>query len=128
MLSPIQQWFLFCGAILGFIGVAAGAFGAHALKQKLAPDLLAIFEVGVRYQMYHVLAILLTVWLMNVTASHWAILAGYSFVGGILIFSGSLYMLAFTAVRAWGVVTPVGGVLLLLGWFFLAFSAFYPNR
>lgn len=123
MLSSTQQWFLFCGALFGFIGVAAGAFGAHALKQRLAPDLLAIFEVGVRYQLSHALAIILTVWLMTVLPGIWATLAGYFFISGVFVFSGSLYVLVFTAVRAWGAVTPIGGVFLLLGWAFLAIGA-----
>jgi uncharacterized membrane protein YgdD (TMEM256/DUF423 family) len=124
MLSSIQQWLLFFAALLGFFGVSAGAFGGHALKQRLAPDLLAIFEVGVRYQMYHVLALILAVLLIGVTAGHWATSAAYVFIAGILIFSGSLYLLALTGVKTWGAVTPIGGVLFLLGWIFLAISAF----
>ncbi|HEV8052379.1 MAG TPA: DUF423 domain-containing protein [Parachlamydiaceae bacterium] len=123
MLSSSQQWLLFCAALLGFLGVAGGAFGAHALKQRITPDNLAIFEVGIRYQMYHVLAIILTVWLIGATHGNWAVWAAYSFICGILIFSGSLYMLVFTGVRMWGAVTPIGGLLLLLGWIFLAISA-----
>lgn len=124
MLSSTQQWLLFSGALLGFIGVAAGAFGAHALKQRLAPDLLAIFEVGVRYQMYHVFAIILAALLVTVTGGNWATLAGYLFIAGAVIFSGSLYLLVFTGVKTWGAVTPIGGVFFLIGWIFLMVAAF----
>ena len=123
MLSTSQQCLLFCGALLGFLAVAGGAFGAHALKQRITPDNLAIFEVGIRYQMYHALALILTVWLIGTTQSNWASLAAYSFIAGTIIFSGSLYMLVFTGVKIWGAVTPIGGVLLLLGWVFLGISA-----
>lgn len=128
MLTPIQHWFLFCGALLGFIGVAAGAFGAHALKQRLPQDLLAIFEVGVRYQLYHALVLMVNVWIMTVTPGSWAVLAGWSFISGTLIFSGSLYILVFSGIRAWGAVTPIGGILLLLGWIFLAVAALIPKN
>lgn len=124
MLSIIQQVFLFCATIFGFLGVAAGAFGAHALKERLSSEMLSIFEVGVRYQMYHALALMLTVWLVGMTQGNWSTYAGYSFVAGTLIFSGSLYMLVYTGVKMWGAVTPIGGLLLLLGWLFLAIAAF----
>lgn len=124
MLSSSQQCFLSIGAILGFLGVAGGAFGAHFLKQRLAPDTLAIFEVGIRYQMYHVLALLFTVWLLGATQGNWATWAAYAFIAGIVVFSGSLYLLVFTRVKMWGAVTPIGGLLLLLGWAFIAVSAF----
>lgn len=124
MLSSSQQCFLSIGAIFGFLGVAGGAFGAHFLKQRLAPDALAIFEVGIRYQMYHVLALLFTVWLLGATQGDWAAWAAYAFIAGIVVFSGSLYLLVFTGVKMWGAVTPIGGLLLLLGWVFMAVSAF----
>lgn len=124
MLSSSQQCFLSIGALLGFLGVAGGAFGAHFLKQRLAAESLAIFEVGIRYQMYHVLALLLTVWLIGATRGSWANFAAYCFIAGIIIFSGSLYALVFTGVKMWGAVTPIGGLLLLMGWFFLGMSAF----
>lgn len=123
MLTSIQQFLLFCGALMGFIGVGAGAFGAHFLKQRLGADLLSIFEVAVRYQMYHALAVILTVWLITMTSGNWASLAGCFFIGGTLIFSGSLYILVFTGGKAWGAITPIGGVLLLLGWIFLSLAA-----
>lgn len=124
MLVSAQQWLLFLGALIGFLGVGAGAFGAHFLKQRLSVEMLSIFEVGVRYQMYHVLAIFIAVWLSTVSGSVWTIWSGYTFLAGIIIFSGSLYLLVFSEVKAWGAITPIGGLLLLFGWIFLALSAF----
>jgi Uncharacterized small membrane protein len=123
MMMHAQQWLLFFGALLGFLGVALGAFGAHALKQKLSLEMLTIFEVGVRYQMYHALAILFVALAMLLLKSPWLPYAGWSFVVGTIIFSGSLYILALSGVKAWGAVTPVGGLVLLLGWLFLAVGA-----
>lgn len=123
MLISVQQFLLFCGALLGFTGVGAGAFGAHFLKQRLSADLLGVFEVAVRYQMYHALAVIFTIWLITTTSGHWASLAGFFFISGTLIFSGSLYILVFSGVKAWGAITPIGGLLLLLGWIFLAMAA-----
>ncbi len=118
----IHKWLLFSGLLMGFLAVALGAFGAHALKKTLSSDMLAIFEVGARYQMYHALAICLAVWLSTLIPGALPPLAGWLFVGGILIFSGSLYLLALTGVRALGAVTPIGGALFLLGWFCLGFA------
>lgn len=104
------------GAGFMFLAVGLGAFGAHALKAKLTPDMLAIFETGVRYQVYHALALLLLAALRGPSK------AGWCFTAGIVIFSGSLYILALTGVRKWGAVTPVGGVLFLAGWLIVLFS------
>jgi uncharacterized membrane protein YgdD (TMEM256/DUF423 family) len=115
-------------AILGFLAVALGAFGAHALKARLAPDLLAIFETGTRYQMYHALAMLAAAWAVTVVSEpRFAALAGWCFLGGTVVFSGSLYALAWSGVRALGAITPLGGGLLLLGWWWLA-MAFWRRR
>lgn len=112
----MHKFFLVIGGLLAFIGVAAGAFGAHALKQKLPVEMLNAFEVGVRYQMYHALA-LLVVGLLHSSLSHSLVgAAGWTFVAGTFVFSGSLYILSISGVRAWGAVTPIGGVLLLAGW------------
>ncbi|MFI5342761.1 MAG: DUF423 domain-containing protein [Chlamydiales bacterium] len=108
---------------MGFISVAAGAFGAHALKHKLTQEMLAIFEVGARYQMYHALAICLAAWASTVTPGMLAPLSGWLFFAGTLIFSGSLYALALTDIKLLGAITPIGGVLLLIGWLCLAFAA-----
>ncbi len=111
------------GAVLALLAVAAGAFGAHALRDRLAPDLLAVFETGARYQMYHALAMLLAA-LCAATglAGPKARVAGLLFGVGIVVFSGSLYALALTGVRAWGAVTPFGGAAFLAGWALLALS------
>lgn len=121
------------GVVFGFIGVALGAFGSHALRGKLSSDRAAMFETGVRYQMWHALALFAVVivdawtpgppgrgsflYLVADRGTGWpALAAGWLFVAGIVLFSGSLYVLAVTGRRAWGAVTPFGGVCLLLGW------------
>lgn len=115
--------FLVLGALSGFVSVAAGAFGAHALKQRLAPDLLAVFETGARYQMFHALA-LVAVGLLAARAPATALtVAGWLFVAGTLLFSGSLYALALSGVRGLGAVTPLGGLAFLGGWLLLAWAA-----
>lgn len=116
--------FLFAaGAFSGLISVAAGAFGAHALRSKLSPEMLAIFETGARYQMYHALAILAAAWAVTQFHPGLSKAAGLFFLLGSVIFSGSLYTLVFTGVKAWGAVTPLGGLMLLAGWLTLALAA-----
>ena len=107
----------------GFLGVALGAFGAHALKASLAPDMLAVFETGVRYQMYHVFALFAAAWAWARWPSRVLAASGWLFVAGIVIFSGSLYLLALTGVRMLGAITPVGGLAFLAGWLCLAIGA-----
>ena len=111
------------GCVSAFVAVALGAFGAHALRGRLVPDMLAVFEIGVRYQMYHALALLA----VGGIAARWggsaAVAAGWLFVAGTVLFSGSLYALAFTGQRWLGAVTPVGGAALLVGWAALAWAA-----
>ena len=110
------------GALSAFLAVALGAFGAHALRDRLAPDLLAIFETGARYHLVHAVAIVVVGFaearLPAVRVS------GFLFLLGTLLFSGSLYALALTGVRGWGAVTPLGGLLFLVGWAWLAWAAF----
>ena len=108
------------GAVMGFVGVALGAFGAHALKSQLEPEMLSIFEVGVRYHMIHALALFCSAWALQQYGNRLTHFSGWSFVVGILIFSGSLYLLAFTGIKKWGAVTPIGGLFLLTGWLTLA--------
>ena len=113
------------GGILGFLGVAFGAFGAHALRARLPAEMLAVFETGVRYQMYHGIAVLL----VSLAIGHFGsarllLISGWSFIAGIVFFSGSLYALALTDVRILGAITPLGGLLFLLGWLCLALFAF----
>ncbi len=112
--------FFTMGALLAFLGVALGAFGAHALKQRLPTDLFDVFEVGVRYQMYHALALLAVAWAATQWPGSGLTIAGWLFVAGIVVFSGSLYVLALTGVRWLGAVTPLGGVAFLAGWVYLA--------
>ncbi|HVO09094.1 MAG TPA: DUF423 domain-containing protein [Burkholderiaceae bacterium] len=110
------------GCVLGFLGVALGAFGAHALKARLAPELLAVFDTGVRYQLIHALALLAVAWAHTRWPGRALTAAGWLFVAGTLLFSGSLYVLSLTGVRAWGAVTPFGGVAFLAGWLCLAWA------
>jgi len=115
----VDKTFLLIGAAAGFLGVAFGAFGAHALRARLSSEMLAAFEAGVRYQMYHALAILV-VGLIVVRLDGWLYrTAGWLFAAGIVLFSGSLYALALTGITSLGVITPIGGLLFLLGWAFL---------
>ena len=114
--------FAVAGAVSAFIAVAAGAFGAHALRARLSPEMLAVFETGARYQMYHALALLFVAWALS-HAPHEAIRwSGFLFLAGTLLFSGSLYALALSGVRIWGAVTPFGGVCFLAGWLLLAWG------
>jgi uncharacterized membrane protein YgdD (TMEM256/DUF423 family) len=112
----MDRTFLLIGALAGFIGVAFGAFGAHALRGRLSPDMLAVFETGVRYQMYHAFAVLIVA-LATSRFDGWLIrAAGWSFTIGIVLFSGSLYALALTGVTKLGMITPLGGLAFLAGW------------
>jgi uncharacterized membrane protein YgdD (TMEM256/DUF423 family) len=108
------------GATLGGLGVAAGAFGAHALRTRLEPRLLEVFETGVRYHMYHALALVLVGLLAAHRPQAGFAAAGWAFVVGIALFSGSLYAMALTGVRGLGAITPLGGVAFLVGWGLLA--------
>ena len=116
--------FLLIAAVLGFLGVAFGAFGAHGLRGRVSPEMLAVFETGVRYQMYHVFALLaVAAAIAHFGRARLLVFAGWSFVAGVLIFSGSLYALTLTGTGMFGAVTPIGGLGLLLGWACLAFFA-----
>jgi uncharacterized membrane protein YgdD (TMEM256/DUF423 family) len=112
----MDRAFAAAGSISAFLAVAAGALGAHALRSRLAPDLLAVFETGVRYHLYHALALFAVAW----AATRWPGIpvraAGWLFIGGTIVFSGSLYLLALSGTRWLGALTPFGGLLLLGGW------------
>lgn len=108
------------GAVSALIAVTAGAFGAHVLRERLPSDLLAAFETGARYHMYHALALFIVAWAETTWPGKLVRFAGWLFIAGTALFSGSLYVLALTGVTWWGAVTPVGGVLLLVGWGSLA--------
>ena len=119
----MERFFFVTGALLACLAVALGAFAAHALRFRLAPDMLGIFEVGVRYHMYHALALLAVAWAVSRWPESTAGTAGWAFIIGVIIFSGSLYLLSFTGVRWFGAITPIGGVAFLLGWLLLAWAA-----
>ena len=117
------QLALLCGAIYGFLGVALGAFGAHGLRERLTPDLLAVWKTAVEYQFYHALALLLVGLLASQRPSIALTNAGICFALGVLIFSGSLYTLALSGQRWLGAITPIGGLLFLAGWALLFWAA-----
>jgi uncharacterized membrane protein YgdD (TMEM256/DUF423 family) len=119
----VSAVWLAVGAFAGGLGVGLGAFGAHGLKARLAPELLAVFETGVRYHMFHALALLAVAWATTRWTSPWLAAAGWLFVAGIVVFSGSLYLLALTGTRWWGAITPIGGLAFILGWLCLALAA-----
>ena len=108
--------------LFGGLGVTLGAFGSHYLKSRLAHDMLVVFEVGIRYQMYHVFALFVAAWASSQFPSMLFTYAGYAFLAGITLFSGSLYLLAITGMRSLGVITPIGGLFLLLGWTLLSWG------
>jgi uncharacterized membrane protein YgdD (TMEM256/DUF423 family) len=120
----MDRTFLLIGSVLGFLGVVFGAFGAHALRSRLSPEMLVVFETAVRYQMYHTFALLIVAAAIGrIGDASLLVMAGWFFFAGILMFSGSLYALAITGVGLLGAVTPVGGVLFLIGWACLAVFA-----
>jgi len=121
----MEKIFILLGGVSGSLAIALGAFGAHALRNRLKPEDLATFETGVRYQTYHSLALLFA----GMAAGRWSssvlsTAAGWLLLAGILLFSGSLYLLVFTGKRAWGAVTPLGGLAFIAGWVCLAATPF----
>jgi uncharacterized membrane protein YgdD (TMEM256/DUF423 family) len=119
----MERVFFAAGAWSGLIAVAAGAFGAHGLRQHIAPEQLAVFETAARYQMYHALGLLAVGWAVGRWPGSPATWAGWLFIVGTLIFSGSLYGLALTGLRWLGAITPIGGLCFLGGWLCLALAA-----
>ena len=119
----MDRLFFLLGTLSAFIAVALGAFAAHGLKARLTPELLATFEVGARYQMYHALALLGAAWACTRWPGSAALAAGWLFVAGTVLFSGSLYLLALTGAKGLGAITPFGGLAFLAGWACLAFAA-----
>lgn len=118
----MKLW-LTIGALSGFLAVAFGAFGAHGLVNRVTPDQLNAYEIGARYHMYHALALLAVAWLATQGDSALVSTAGWAFVAGTLLFSGSLYILGITGSRALVLATPIGGVAFLFGWACLAARA-----
>jgi uncharacterized membrane protein YgdD (TMEM256/DUF423 family) len=119
----MERMFFAIGSFSAFLAVLLGAFGAHTLKDRLPPELINTFEVGVRYHMYHALGLLAVSW----AATRWpgaaVSWAGWLFVAGTVLFSGSLYLLSLTGLRWLGAITPIGGTAFLLGWLALAWGA-----
>lgn len=116
--------FLVIGAVYGLLGVAFGAFGAHALRTRLSAEMLAVWKTGVEYQLVHALALLAVGLLLRQGAAPGALQpAGVCFAAGVLLFSGSLYALCLSGVRVLGAITPVGGLLFLAGWALLLYVA-----
>lgn len=120
----MDKLFFGLASILGGLAVALGAFGAHALDGRVEARLLEVFETGVRYHFYHALALVAVV----VAIGRWPssslpTVAGWLFVAGIVVFSGSLYLMTFTGMRWLGAITPIGGVAFIAGWAFLALTA-----
>ncbi len=123
MTVSMERVFFAAGALSAFVAVAAGAFGAHGLKARISPDMIAVFEVGARYQMYHALALMVCAWAVTRWPGNLPHAAGWLFIAGTFVFSGSLYALALTGIRALGAVTPLGGLAFLAGWLCLAVAA-----
>ncbi|WP_339477593.1 DUF423 domain-containing protein [Pseudomonas sp. RL_5y_Pfl2_73] len=119
--------FLMLAAFFGFTGVALGAFAAHGLKGRLSTEYLAIFHTGVTYQLVHTLALLGVALLATHIPGRIVTWAGVSFVVGILLFSGSLYLLTLTGISKLGIITPLGGVAFLIGWVCLGLTAWRLN-
>jgi len=119
----MDRVFFALGSLSGFLAVGLGAFASHALKSRLDADLLAVFETGVRYQMYHALALLAVGWACTRWPGPAVTASGWLFVAGTLLFSASLYALALTGARWLGMITPFGGLAFLAGWLCLAWGA-----
>lgn len=120
----MKSVFFAFGSMFSLLGVLLGAFGAHTLKNKITPDMLDIFEVGVRYQMYHGIGLIIVAWAMSQWQNALTTAAGWCFVAGILVFSGSLYTLSLTGVRWLGAITPIGGLAFIAGWGCLIIAVF----
>jgi uncharacterized membrane protein YgdD (TMEM256/DUF423 family) len=108
--------FFILGALFAFVSVAAGAFGAHSLRETMDPRYLTVFETAARYQMYHAFALMAAGWGLDRSGETYFRFAGWVFASGILLFSGSLYALSLTGQSVFGAITPFGGVLFLAGW------------
>jgi uncharacterized membrane protein YgdD (TMEM256/DUF423 family) len=119
----MNRIFFIIGSLSGALGVAAGAFAAHALRNRLTPEMLNVFEVGVRYHLIHALALLGVAWAAHRWPGPMTSAAGWLFVAGTVLFSGSLYALSLSGVRALGAITPFGGVAFIAGWLALAWAA-----
>jgi uncharacterized membrane protein YgdD (TMEM256/DUF423 family) len=131
----MNKLFLFWGSLIGALGVAFGALGAHALKTRLLPEQLQIFETGVKYQMYHSIMLVILFLIGEKVHSNYINYSGWCFIFGTLLFSGSIYLLAckeLLSIESWksflGPITPIGGILLITGWVFLILSSLKSNK
>lgn len=120
----MAKYFIFLGSINAFLAVGLGAFGAHGLKSRISPEMLEIYQTGVQYHIFHALGLILigiiAHWLSESNLILWS---GALILAGIVVFSGSLYILSITGIRSFGAVTPIGGVTFLAGWILMAFAA-----
>lgn len=124
----MNRKFLLIGAVSGFLAVALGAFGAHGLKSHVSAEMLAVWQTGVQYQMFHTLALLAVSLLGGRVADRWLNLSGWMMVLGIVLFSGSLYLMTLSGVRWLGVITPFGGLSFLAAWFCLFMAGWRNGR
>ena len=124
----MERWVFATGSILAGLGVAFGAFGAHALKASLSPKMLSTFETGVRYQMYHALGLLALAWAISRWPERRLVPAAWLLLAGTVVFSGSLYLLVLTGARWFGAITPFGGVALIAGWALVAWRLLRPGK
>jgi uncharacterized membrane protein YgdD (TMEM256/DUF423 family) len=125
----MRSVFLFLSAVCGVVGVAVGAFGAHGLKAILSPEMLAVYKTGVDYQMWHALGLgLIAVFRQQAVESELLKWAGWLMFSGIILFSGSLYLLAVFDMKWLGMITPLGGLSFILAWIFVAVFAFQPRK
>lgn len=119
----MMRFFLAIGALAAGLAVILGAFGAHTLETRVTAERLAVFETGVRYQMYHAIALLFLAWAAQQWPTWQITVAGYLFIAGMLIFSGSLYLLVITDTPWLGAITPIGGLSFIVGWILLFWAA-----
>lgn len=119
----MDRLFLTLGSLSAFIGVAADAFGAHGLKHRLSTEMLAVFEVAVRYQMYHAFALIAAAWVQSKWPSAIVTIGGWCFTVGTILFSGSLYLMSLSGLKWLGAITPLGGLVFLAGWICIARGA-----
>ncbi|MGE0645748.1 MAG: DUF423 domain-containing protein [Nitrospira sp.] len=118
-----SRWLVLIGCVSAGLGVAAGAFGAHMLKDLLEPNMLAVYDTATRYQMYHAFGLVLSGLVVRVGRDGGAARAGWLFLAGTLLFCGSLYGVSLLGIRWLGAVTPVGGLLFIIGWLILGWRA-----
>ncbi|MCE9501741.1 MAG: DUF423 domain-containing protein [Leptospira sp.] len=124
----MRDRFLVFAALSGFFAVGLGAFGSHALKGVLPPEMISVYETANRYHFYHTFALFLSGILLHRNNSKWLLVSMFCFSSGILFFCGSLYLLAVTNIRIFGAVTPVGGILFLSGWFCMALGVYKSSE